>query len=64
MGMKRRTVLKLSIGFCAALAGTLLRPLGRFAPKRWGRALRGKSYPGPLKRWNEKDLGKPGKWAG
>jgi len=63
MELKRRTFL----GVCGA---ALAAAVGGWAwlrerpPVRWLVAARAGRYPGPLKSLDERDLKKPGRWAG
>ena len=64
MAIKRRQLLKLTLGAGAALAAPLAQLAKLARPARYVEAVRARFYPGPLKDLEEKDIVKPGRWAG
>ena len=64
MAVRRRQLLKLALGAGAALAAPLVRLAERARPTRCVEAVRAKFYPGPVKDLEDRDIAKPGRWAG
>ena len=57
MAMNRRRFLEI-------LAAPVRWAAGRVLPARYVEAVRGRVYPGPLKRFTAAEIDKPGKWLG
>lgn len=67
MQMERRSFLRAVVGAGALLAGPALWLFERLAPARYVEAVRIRSrrfYPGPVQELDEREISKPGKWAG
>ena len=64
MGIARRRFVRFITGTVAGLAVPIGWLAARVVPIRCVRAVRSRLYPGPLKRLDNADIKRPGRWAG
>jgi len=64
MAMTRRTFCAAALATCAGALTGVLAWLKRMAPRSVVTALRGRSYPGPVKPLNRAEIGTQGRWRG
>jgi len=62
--MKRRTFLGLVIGAGTALLVPFLPIFERLAPRFCVEAVRARLYPGPVRKFSDREMSQPGHWAG
>lgn len=64
MEVGRRTFVGLLIGAGVALATPALSLLERLLPARYTEAVRSRRYPGPVRDLDDREIRRPGRWAG